>query len=1117
MESLNLPEGLTYLGNYTVSNCPQLKALYIPSTLTSITYGALTGLSGLESITVGGGNPKYDSRGNCNALIETATNTLLRACQNTYIPDGIVTIGDGAFANLPISRLYIPNSVTKINSNAFVNASLESIFIPESVTSIGSWAFSSCPQLREVNFGYNMPTLGYGSLYGCPLLTSITCLVNYLPTLSANSIESSIMSQATLYVDLNYVSLYQEADVWRNFSNIDVKCYDFVLDGVYYLRTGNNTVSVSFPDIEWNDDLVNYSGEVNIPASFEHEGVDYSVTAIRQHAFWCMKSMTAINLPETNLTEIGFWAFEGCTGLTKIDIPSSVTKVKGGAFDCCRNLVHVIIGENCSFENQHNVFGECDRIQYVTCFATTPPVLDESNFTQTAYDNAFLFVPSGSLELYQATFPWSKFQLFQPTSYDFMVDGIYYSIAYGNHVGVAYKDMSFGTYSGDIVVPAEVEYEGVTYVVDRVGHNAFAECPDLKSVTLPNTMIFIDYNAFRQSGITTLRVPDNVYYIADGAFNSCPNLKAVTLGSGLTTMAGGVFHDTPALEWVFCKATTPPTIQENTFDASHYTNTTLVVPRDCYNAYHTADYWENFTKIKTMNCDFEEDGIYYKITSGNTVEVTYLTSDYNSYFGDVNIPATVTHDGVTYTVTAIGDNAFNMSKSLTSVTIPNTVTSIGAYAFRYCEGLTSVEIPNSVTTISNNAFWLCLNLEEVVIPNSVTTVGSMAFRNCTAMKRVVIGENVTSIGSTCFYYNPNITEVICLAATPPTLTESSSGTTFMPAVYQNAVLRVPYGSHEAYRNDAGWGRFANIVSEQEVQPSQVGDVNCDGVVNISDATQLINLLLNGNTAYSQSADVTGDGLVNISDATTLINMLLNGDGGNQGTVGNAVNNYLINGVPFTMVKVDGGAFMMGGENISLATPVHQVTLSDYSIGETEVTQALWQVVMNSNPSRFKSNVNLPVENMTWDDCQTFVVKLSQLTGKTFRLPTEAEWEFAARGGNKSQGYVYPGSNNLNEVAWYKSNSGDQTHVVGTKKANELGLYDMSGNVFEWIQDYYGSYTSAPQVNPQGPATGEYRVCRSAGYNRANSGSASDWLKCAGRTYDSPSTAADDTGLRLASD
>ena len=209
--------------------------------------------------------------------------------------------------------------------------------------------------------------------------------------------------------------------------------------------------------------------------------------------------------------------------------------------------------------------------------------------------------------------------------------------------------------------------------------------------------------------------------------------------------------------------------------------------------------------------------------------------------------------------------------------------------------------------------------------------------------------------------------------------------------------------------------------------------------------------------------------------------------------------------------------MMGGENISLATPVHQVTLSDYSIGETEVTQALWQVVMNSNPSRFKSDVNLPVENMTWDDCQTFVVKLSQLTGRTFRLPTEAEWEFAARGGNKSQGYVYPGSNNLNEVAWYKSNSGDQTHVVGTKKANELGLYDMSGNVFEWIQDYYGSYTSAPQVNPQGPATGEYRVCRSAGYNRANSGSASDWLKCAGRTYDSPSSNADDTGLRLAMD
>ena len=1113
LESLNLPEGLTYLGGYAISSLPMLKALYIPSTLTTVSYGSLTGLPGLESINVGGGNPKYDSRDNCNALIETANNTLLRACRNTFIPDGVTTIGDGAFANVPISKLYIPNSVTAINTNAFVNAGLESIYIPQTVTSIGSWAFSDCSQLKEVNFGNGFPTLGFGAFYSCPQLTSFICLTKYIPTLNSNAIESSIMSQATLYVELSMVSAFQAADVWRNFTNVEVRCYDFVLDGVYYLRTGNNSVSVSFPDTDFGEDNVNYSGEITIPDSFDYDGVDYSVTAIRENAFWNMRALTAINLPEYSLQKIGGTAFCNAKSLAKIDIPNSVTEVGGMAFYSCGNLTHVIIGTNCSFENQNNVFGDCDQIQYVTCFATTPPAMEEDDFDQTVYYNAFLYVPRNSIETYQATFPWSKFQRFQPSCYDFMVDGIYYKKSSDDLVGVSYKDMSFGTYSGDIVVPDEVEYEGVTYTVDHVCHNAFAECPDLTSVSLPNSMRYIEYNAFRSSGISTLRVPDNVFLVSEGAFNSCPNLKTVTLGSGVTTITGSVFYNTPALERVICKADTPPTIQENTFDESHYTNTMLVVPANSFNAYSNADYWKNFTQISRMACDFEEDGIYYHITSSNTVEVTYLSSDYNSYIGDVNIPETVTHNGVTYTVTAIGDYAFRMSKSLTSVTIPNTVTKIGYYAFHYCEGLTEVDIPNTVTFIGSNAFWLCLNLEEAIIPNSVTSIGSMAFRNCTAMKRVVIGENVNSIGSTCFYYCPNITEVVCLAVTPPSLLESGSSTTFAPEVYTNAVLHVPYGSHEAYRTHDGWGRFANIVSEQVVEPVHAGDLNGDGNINISDVTALINLLMGSNPNSNPAADVNGDGNVNISDVTILINMLMSGSAeGGTAALGAVKVNYLINSVPFTMVKVDGGTFMMGLEGDQLATPVHPVTLSDYCIGETEVTQALWQAVMGSNPSYSQSNVNLPVENMDWNDCQEFVSRLSRMTGSGFRLPTEAEWEFAARGGNMSKGYTYAGSNNLNEVAWYKENSGNKTHVVATKAPNELGLYDMSGNVFEWCQDYYGSYSSEAQIDPTGPATGDSRICRSSAYNRSSS---SNWFKCGGRTYDSPTTAASDTGLRLA--
>ncbi len=195
--------------------------------------------------------------------------------------------------------------------------------------------------------------------------------------------------------------------------------------------------------------------------------------------------------------------------------------------------------------------------------------------------------------------------------------------------------------------------------------------------------------------------------------------------------------------------------------------------------------------------------------------------------------------------------------------------------------------------------------------------------------------------------------------------------------------------------------------------------------------------------------------------------------------------FKVNGVSFTMIHVEGGTFTMGCSNIQDKdagddeSPVHQVTLSNYSIGETEVTQELWDAVMESNPSFFKGSKR-PVEQVSWNDCQDFILKLNAATGRTFRLPTEAEWEYAARGGTKSRGYKYAGSNSLGDVAWYTDNSGKgRLHDVATKQANELGLYDMSGNVLEWCSDWYDKnyYVNSSQTNPQGPQNGQYRVFR----------------------------------------
>jgi formylglycine-generating enzyme required for sulfatase activity len=264
------------------------------------------------------------------------------------------------------------------------------------------------------------------------------------------------------------------------------------------------------------------------------------------------------------------------------------------------------------------------------------------------------------------------------------------------------------------------------------------------------------------------------------------------------------------------------------------------------------------------------------------------------------------------------------------------------------------------------------------------------------------------------------------------------------------------------------------------------------------------------SAYYLQGDVNYDGYVDINDVTLLIDILL----GNINLP--ETETFTVNGVTFTMVTVEGGTFTMGataeqdGDAGSEEYPAHQVTLSSYSIGQTEVTQELWQAVMGSNPSVYQGNLQWPVQQVSWEDCQAFVAELNELTGKTFRLPTEAEWEFAARGGNKSQGYKYAGSNDIDEVAWYGGYA-QAIQPVAIKVPNELGIYDMSGNVYEWCQDWwYNSYPSGAQINPTGPASG------SLGVNRGGSFGHNAWsCRVSHRKYYGKGGKDGHLGLRLA--
>ena len=326
-----------------------------------------------------------------------------------------------------------------------------------------------------------------------------------------------------------------------------------------------------------------------------------------------------------------------------------------------------------------------------------------------------------------------------------------------------------------------------------------------------------------------------------------------------------------------------------------------------------------------------------------------------------------------------------------------------------------------------------------------------------------------------------------------------------------AKTTLPVGQHsfvvfcDGYESEEGMVKLkASAPSDLQIRLSRetVAAVSNAAVSNaaVSNANDVIqDNVSTSSTSSSQSATTTATGFSSTPSLSSS---------------SNTISIPVKNGIAIDMVKVEAGTFMMGATSemqnpYDGEKPVRQVTLTnDYYMGKYEVTQALWQAVTGKNPSHFKGD-DLPVEQVSWKDCQKFISKLNSMTGRKFRLPTEAEWEYAARGGKKSRGYQYSGSSNISDVAWYDGNSGSKPHPVGTKQANELGIYDMTGNVGEWCHDWYGSYVRSSQTNPTGAVSGSYRVGRGGSWKFKARG-----CRSSGRSSVTPDVRSNCLGLRL---
>ena len=505
---------------------------------------------------------------------------------------------------------------------------------------------------------------------------------------------------------------------------IQAQAYNFEKDGIYYNISGS-TVTVTYKDANYNS----YSGTVNIPATVTNNGTTYSVTAI------------------------GPSAFQGCTNLMRVVIPNSVKYIMNDAFNGCTNLRCITIPASV-YTIYNNVFAGCTSLRLVICLSTTAPNWYPNNFSDETYEYGKLLVPSGCMNVYQSSiYCWQNFEQIEEIACDFVQDAIFYDDLGNNQVAVRNVSDYIECYSGDIVIPQTVTNNGTTYTVTSVAPGSFYYGYRMTSIVLPSTINEIGTYAFFECiSLTDVVIPDGVKDINYCTFGNCHSLLSVTIPSSVTWIAQNAFINCNSLSNITCWAATPPMcVDSSCFPSAAYTNATLTVPSTALNDYLTADVWQNFSNIIGKSYDFEVNGIYYIITGPNTASVTYKDTDYNSYSGNVTIPTTVTHNGITYTVTAIGRNAFRICSDLTGVSIPSTVTMIDYSAFYKCTSLTSVVIPNSVTELGEFCFMSCSALQTVTIGNGITSIPRQCFTYCSSLHTISWPSTITEIGHYAFY------------------------------------------------------------------------------------------------------------------------------------------------------------------------------------------------------------------------------------------------------------------------------------------------------------------------------------------------------------------------------
>ena len=801
-----LTYSVTAIGENVFSGCASLTKISLPATLSTIENGAFSSCSGLTDITLYNPTPVTINANVFGSLNLGAINlyvlaNALTAYQQAPVWENFEVKSVAPAANGSTFEYNgIKYSITSISPRTVqvvANSTLYSgeITIPGniingndgleySVTAIGNNAFYNCEYLTKITLPTTLTSIERYAFFNCNRLTEmiipegVTKLENYalracskLTTLTlANSI-TSIGSGA-----FNGCSSLSTLTLPESLISIRRETSAYAFEGCSSLtafeipETNNYFRTV-------NGVLFNKNKEnlVAYPANGEKVyTVPEGVKIIEKYAFWGC-GVTEVIL-SSSVTTIGEEAFRSCSELTKITLPAVISKIDPNNFSSCNKLTEII------------------------CYNPIPMVGLHSSVFTTNKSNIKLYVPADAVSTYQQTPMWKEFDIQAiPTppstiGSTFEYNNIKYSITSTNlqTVKVVAKNTP---YTGEIAIPQNVinDNDRLTYSVTGIGEDAFSQCTNLTKITLPVTLVTIE----------------------DNAFNSCSGLTDIT-----------------------CYNPTPATISANVFESLSLTTIKLYIPANALTAYQQAPVWNNFNiqilAPGTIGNTFEYNDIKYSITSTNPLTVQVMPKSI-PYSGEITIPENVinNNDGLEYSVTAIGDRAFQNCYDLTKITLPTTLTAIEQSAFSSCNKLTEVIIPEGVTILENGAFEYCSKLTTITLANSITTIGSGAFRGCGSISILTLPESLRFIrtelekfafmgcGSLTAFEIPESNNYFC-TVDGVLFTKSKEKLFAYPASKGNGVYTVPDGVKEV-----GQYAFINCGLTEIILPSSVITIGND--------------------------------------------------------------------------------------------------------------------------------------------------------------------------------------------------------------------------------------------------------------------------------------------------